>query len=64
MDRYYDVNGSLGGRIVRDGCGSSAAAAARNTGRSCIGFAGAPGADDVYFTADDEQGLQSDRENN
>jgi hypothetical protein len=64
MDRYYDANGSIGGRIVRDRLWFFASLRRKEYRQELIGFAGGPGVDGQYFTADDEQGLTTDRESN
>jgi hypothetical protein len=64
MDRYYDLNGSLGGRILRDRLWFFGSGRRKEYRQELIGFVGAPGPDDRYFTADDEQGLTTDRESN
>ncbi|MEZ5286427.1 MAG: hypothetical protein R2712_16780 [Vicinamibacterales bacterium] len=63
MDHFFDLNGSLGGRIVRDrlwffGSGR------RKDAPPSLGFAGGHGPDGQYFTDDDEQGVETDRESN
>ena len=64
MDHYYDANFSFGGRIIRDKIWFFTSVRSKEYSQEVLGFAGAPGADGVYFTADDESGLQSDSENN
>ncbi len=64
MDHFYDVNGSLGGRILRDRLWFFGSGRRKEYSQIPLGFAGAPGPDGVYFTDDDEQGLQTDRESN
>ena len=64
MDRYYDLNGSLGGRIVQDRLWFFGSGRRKEYRQELIGFAGGPGPDDLYYTADDDQGLTVDRENN
>ena len=64
MDRYYDLNGSLGGRIVQDRLWFFGSGRRKEYRQELIGFAGGPGPDNLYYTADDEQGLTVDRENN
>ena len=64
MDRYYDANGSLGGRVVRDRLWFFGSARRKEYRQELIGFAGGAGSDGRYFTADDEQGLTTDRESN
>lgn len=64
MDHYYDANFSFGGRIIRDKLWFFTSVRSKEYSQQVLGFAGAPGADGVYFTADDELGLQDDSENN
>jgi hypothetical protein len=64
MDRYSDLNGSLGGRIVRDRLWFFGSGRRKEYRQELIGFVGAPGPDNLYFTPDDEQGLTVDRESN
>jgi hypothetical protein len=64
MDGYYDLNGSLGGRILRDRLWFFGSGRRKEYRQELIGFAGGPGSDGRYFTADDEQGLTTDRESN
>jgi hypothetical protein len=64
MDRYYDANGSVGGRIVRNRLWFFGSVRRKEYRQELIGFAGGPGADSRYYTADDEQGLTTDRESN
>jgi hypothetical protein len=64
MDHYYDANISVGGRIIRDKLWFFTSARSKEYSQQVLGFSGAPGPDGVYFTADDEQGLQNDSENN
>jgi hypothetical protein len=64
MDRYYDANGSLGGRVVRDRLWFFGSVRRKEYRQDLISFAGGAGADGRYFTADDEQGLTTDRESN
>ena len=64
MDGYYDANGSLGGRILRDRLWFFGSIRRKEYRQELIGFAGGPGPDDKYYTADDEQGLTTDRESN
>jgi hypothetical protein len=64
MDRYYDLNGSLGGRIIRDRLWFFGSGRRKEYRQEVIGFAGGPGADNQYFTPDDDQGLTTDRESN
>jgi hypothetical protein len=64
MDRYYDLNGSLGGRIIRDRLWFFGSGRRKEYRQEVIGFAGGPGSDNIYFTPDDEQGLTTDRESN
>lgn len=64
MDHYYDLNGSLGGRIIRDRLWFFGSGRRKEYVQLPLGYAGAPGPDGAYFTADDEQGTQADRENN
>ena len=64
MDHYYDVNGSLGGRILRDRLWFFGSARRKEYGQEVLGYSGGPGPDGAYFTADDEQGTQTDRESN
>lgn len=64
MDRYYDANGSIGGRIVRDRVWFFTSTRRKEYRQELIGFAGGPGADGRYFTGDEEQGLTTDRESN
>ena len=44
MDHYYDVNGSLGGRIVRDRLWFFGSARRKEYGQEVLGFSGGPGA--------------------
>ena len=64
MDGYYDANLGAGGRIVRDKVWFFTSFRRREYRQEIVGFSGAPGPDGVYFTADDEGGLQNDRETN
>jgi Carboxypeptidase regulatory-like domain len=64
MDGYYDLNGSLGGRILRDRLWFFGSGRRKEYRQEVIGFAGGPGADGSYYTADDETGLTTDRESN
>ena len=64
MDQYYDLNGSLGGRVVRDRLWFFTSGRRKEYRQELIGFAGGPGPDGRYFTVDDEQGLTTDRESN
>lgn len=64
MDHYYDLNGSLGGRIIRDRLWFFGSGRRKEYSQLPLGYAGAPGPDGVYFTADDEQGTEADRESN
>jgi hypothetical protein len=64
MDRYYDLNGSLGGRLIRDRLWFFGSGRRKEYRQELIGFSGDPGSDGRYFTADDEQGLTTDRESN
>lgn len=64
MDGYYDLNGSLGGRIMRDRLWFFASSRRKEYRQELIGFAGGAGADGRYFTTDDEVGLTTDRESN
>jgi hypothetical protein len=64
MDGYYDANFGFGGRIVRDKLWFYGSARSKEYRQEVVGFAGAPGPDGVYFTPDDEKGLQNDRESN
>lgn len=64
MDRYYDLNGSLGGRLIRDRLWFFGSGRRKEYRQELIGFSGGPGSDGRYFTADDEQGLTTDRESN
>ncbi len=65
MDHYYDAN------IVarrphhpRQALVLHGSARSKEYSQQVLGFSGAPGPDGIYFTADDEQGLQNDSENN
>jgi hypothetical protein len=64
MEHYYDMNGSLGGRIVRDRLWFFGSGRRKEYQTQVLGYSGAPGPDGVYFTPDDEQGTQADRESN
>ena len=64
MDGYYDANFGLGGRVVRDKLWFFGSARIKEYRQEIVGFSGAPGTDQIYFTADDEGGLQNDRESN
>ena len=64
MDFYYDLNGSLGGRLIRDRLWFFGSGRRKEYRQELIGFSGGPGGDNRYFTADDEQGLTTDRESN
>ena len=64
MDGYHDANFGVGGRIVRDKLWFFGSFRDREYSQEVVGFSGGPGADGVYFTADDETGLQNDRETN
>lgn len=64
MERYYDLNGSLGGRIVQDRLWFFGSTRRKEYQQDVLGFSGGPGPDGKYFTADDEQGVASDRESN
>jgi hypothetical protein len=64
MDHYYDLNASLGGRIVKDRLWFFGSGRRKEYGQDPLGFAGGPGADGRYFTTDDEQGQANDRESN
>lgn len=64
MDGYSDANVGAGGRIVRDKLWFFGSFRRREYRQEIVGFSGTPGADGVYFTADDESGLQNDRETN
>jgi hypothetical protein len=64
MDGYSDANLGLGGRIIRDKLWFFGSFRRREYRQEVVGFAGGPGPDGAYFTADDEGGLQNDRETN
>ena len=64
MDKYYDANGSVGGRVVRDRLWFFGSLRRKEYRQELIGFAGGAGPDGRYFTADDDQGLTTDRESN
>ena len=64
MDHFYDLNGSLGGRLVRDRLWFFGSGRRKEYSQLPLDFSGATGPDGVYFTADDEQGLETDRESN
>jgi hypothetical protein len=64
MDGYYDANVGVGGRVVRDRLWFFTSVRRREYRQEVVGFSGGPGADGRYFTADDEGGLQNDRESN
>ena len=64
MDHFYDFNGSLGGRILRDRLWFFGSGRRKEYSQEPLGFSGGPGSDGVYFTGDDEQGPQTDRESN
>jgi hypothetical protein len=60
IDRYFDLNANIGGRIVRDRLWFFASGRSQQYRAQLAGFAGGPGADGVYFTADDDPGFQTD----
>lgn len=64
MDHYFDLNGSLGGRILRNRLWFFGSGRRKEYAQMVLGYAGGPGADGRYFTADDEPGTQTDRESN
>jgi len=64
MDHFYDLNFSMGGRVVRDRLWFFGSARRKEYAAIPLGFSGAPGPDGVYFTPDDEQGTEVDRESN
>ncbi len=64
MDHFYDANYSMGGRIVQDRLWFFGSVRRKEYGAIPLGFSGAPGPDGVYFTSDDEQGIEADRESN
>ena len=64
MDGYSDANFGLGGRIIRDKVWFFGSARRKEYRQEIVGFSGGAGPDGVYFTADDEGGLQNDRESN
>ena len=64
MDGYHDANFGLGGRIVRDKLWFFGSVRDREYRQEVVGFSGAPGPDGIYFTADDETGIQNDVETN
>jgi hypothetical protein len=64
MLHFYDLNGSLGGRIVRDRLWFFGSGRRKEYETEILGYSGAPGPDGVYFTPDDVQGTQADRESN
>jgi hypothetical protein len=64
MDGYSDANIGAGGRIIQDKLWFFGSFRRREYRQEIVGFSGGPGADGVYFTADDDGGLQSDRETN
>jgi len=63
MDQYYDANGSVGGRIVRDRVWFFASTRRKLYSRDILGFSGGPGPDGIYYTADDTQGVSTNVEN-
>lgn len=62
--RYYDTNADLGGRIVRDRLWFYTGTRHLADKFSVLGFSGAPGPDGVYYTADDVQGYNENRDRN
>lgn len=58
---YYEVNGDLGGRIIRDKLWFFVASSKQQRVSGILGFASGPGADGKYLTADDPL---ADYENN
>ena len=64
MDRYYDADLAIGGRIVRDRLWFFGSGRRKEYRAEVLGYAGGPGPDGRYFTADDEQGTTTDRESN
>jgi outer membrane receptor protein involved in Fe transport len=61
IDRYYDLNGDLGGRILRDRLWFFGSARGQQYRAQLPGFSGGPGPDGVYFTGDDAPGYQTDQ---
>src|SRR5205814_9876653 len=53
-----------GGRVVRDRLWYFGSARRKEYRQEVIGYAGQPGADGAYFTADDVPGNTTDRESN
>ena len=64
MDRYYDLNASIGGRVLRDRLWFFGSTRRKEDRAEIISFSGGPGPDNIYFTPDDEGGLTADRESN
>ena len=60
----YDSDLAVGGRIVRDRLWFFGSGRRKEYRAEVIGYAGGPGPDGRYFTADDEQGTTTDRESN
>jgi len=56
LKHYYDIAGDLGGRVVRDKVWFYAGLSRQDLSQGQIGFASAPGPDNVYLTADDVPG--------
>jgi hypothetical protein len=60
IDKYFDLNGNLGGRLIRDRLWFFGSARRQQYRAQLIGFAGGPGPDGKYFTPDDDPGYQTD----
>jgi hypothetical protein len=61
---YYDSSADLGGRIIRDRLWFYGSMKHQADRRLVVGFRGLPGPDGVYFTPDDEEGLNENRDRN
>jgi hypothetical protein len=64
MDRYYDADLAIGGRIVRDRLWFFGSGRRKEYRQDVLGYAGGPGPDNLYFTPDDDRGTTTDRESN
>jgi hypothetical protein len=64
MDGFYDANFSVGGRVIRDRLWFFTSLRRKEYRQEVAGFSGGAGPDGQYFTADDEGGLNTDRESN
>ena len=56
LERYYDMNADLGGRIIRDRLWFYGATRRQRIRTGLIGYAKSPGPDGIYGTADDVLG--------